>query len=66
VLVAMGVGAFTIDPIADFFLLEIPPADYAMWIAGTVGVGCVLISIGLHLVGVRVPIRPSRQPAIAD
>jgi cation-transporting P-type ATPase E len=66
VLVAMGVGAFTIDPIADFFLLEIPPADYAMWIAGTVGVGCVLISIGLHLVGVRVPIRPSRQPAIAE
>jgi cation-transporting P-type ATPase E len=66
VLVAMGVGAFTIDPIADFFLLEIPPATYAAWIAGTVGVGCVLISVGLYLVGVRVPIRPSRQPAIAD
>jgi cation-transporting ATPase E len=69
VLVAMGIGAFTIDPIADFFLLEIPPAIYAAWIAGTVAVGCVLISIGLQLVGVRVPIRPirpdrpNRQPA---
>jgi cation-transporting ATPase E len=66
VLVAMGIGAFTIDPIADFFLLEIPPATYAAWIAGTVAVGCVLIGVGLQLVGVRVPIRPkrpNRQPA---
>jgi cation-transporting P-type ATPase E len=65
VLVAMGIGAFTIGPIADFFLLEIPPATYAAWIAGTVGVSCVLISLGLHFVGVRVPIRPGRQPALA-
>ena len=63
VLVAMGVGAFTIPFVADFFLLEIPPAEYAVWIAGTVAVGCVLISIGLHLVGVRVPIRPPSRPA---
>jgi cation-transporting ATPase E len=51
VLVAMGVGAFLIGPIADFFLLEVPPADYAGWIAGTVAASCVLIDVALRLVG---------------
>jgi cation-transporting ATPase E len=63
VLVAMGVGAFTIPFVADFFLLEIPEAEYAAWIAGVVVVGCALISLGLHLVGVRVPIRRERAEA---
>ena len=57
VLVAMAVGAFTIPFVADFFLLEIPPADYAMWIAGIVVAACVFISVALHAVGVRVPLR---------
>jgi cation-transporting P-type ATPase E len=51
VLIAVGVGAFLIGPIADFFLLDIPPADYAMWIAGTVAVSCVLIDVGLRVAG---------------
>jgi cation-transporting ATPase E len=63
VLVAMGVGAYTIPFVADFFLLEIPQAEYAAWIAGVVVVGCALISLGLHLVGARVPIRGSRRTA---
>jgi cation-transporting P-type ATPase E len=62
VLVAMGVGAFTIPFVADFFLLEIPEAEYAAWITGVVVVGCALISLGLHLVGVRVPIRRRPTP----
>jgi cation-transporting ATPase E len=61
VLVAMAIGAYTIPFVADFFLLEIPPGDFAAWIAGTIVVSCVLISLGLRLVGVHEPIR--RRPA---
>jgi cation-transporting ATPase E len=63
VLEAMGIGAFTIDPIADFFLLEIPPADLAGWIAGVVAAACVLISLALRLVGGREPIHPALAQA---
>jgi cation-transporting ATPase E len=51
VLVVMGIGAFTIPFVADFFLLEIPPADFAAWIGGIVIAGCALISIALRVVG---------------
>jgi cation-transporting ATPase E len=60
VLVAMAVGAFTIPFVADFFLLEVPEGEYGAWIAGVVAVGCALISLGLHLVGMREPIRRRR------
>jgi cation-transporting P-type ATPase E len=66
VLVAMGIGAFTIGPIADFFLLEIPPADFAAWIGGVVAAACVLISLALHLVGGREPIRPALADSSSD
>src|SRR6185437_464756 len=33
---AMGVGAFTVPFVADFFSLEVPPADYLMVIASVV------------------------------
>ena len=46
----MAIGAFTIPFVADFFLLEIPPADYAMWIAGIVTAACALISLALRAV----------------
>jgi cation-transporting P-type ATPase E len=62
VLVAMGIGAFTIAPIADFFLLDVPPADYAGWIAGTVAASCVLISLVLGVTGARNPDAPDRSP----
>ena len=54
-LIVMAVGAFTIRFIADFFLLEIPPADYAVWIATIVVAACALSSLALHLTGARVP-----------
>ena len=55
VLVVMAIGAFTIPFVADFFLLEIPPADYAVTIALIVGTACTLISLALRAVGVRSP-----------
>jgi cation-transporting ATPase E len=66
VLMAMGIGAFTIDPVADFFLLEVPPADVAGWIAGVVAAACLLISLALHLVGGREPLRPVLTDGRAD
>jgi cation-transporting P-type ATPase E len=62
VLVVMGIGAFTIGPVADFFLLEVPPADVAGWIAGVAAAAGALISLALHVVGARGPLRP----ALAD
>ena len=51
VLVMMAVGAFTIPFIAEFFLLEVPPSDYALWIAGIVAAACVAITLTLRAVG---------------
>ena len=48
-LVAMAIAAFTIPFIADFFLLDVPPADYAVCIAGIVTATCVVISLSLRL-----------------
>jgi cation-transporting ATPase E len=55
VLVVMSVGAFTIPFVADFFLLEVPPADYFAWIAGTVAVSAVLIDLVLRAVNRLMP-----------
>jgi cation-transporting ATPase E len=55
VLVVMAVGAFTIPFVADFFLLEVPPADYFTWIAGTVVVSAVLIGLVLRAVNRLLP-----------
>ncbi len=46
----MAVGAFTIPFVADFFLLEVPPAEYLSWIAGTAAVSAVLINLVLRAV----------------
>jgi hypothetical protein len=53
VLVAMAIGAFTIPFVADFFLLEITPAEYAVRIAGIVAAACVAISLALRVMGAR-------------
>ena len=55
VLVVMAVGAFTIPFVADFFLLEVPPADYFTWIAVTVVVSAVLIDLVLRAVNRLLP-----------
>ena len=52
-LIAMAIGAFTIPFVADFFLLKIPSAEYAAWIAGIVVAACALSSVALHAVGAR-------------
>ncbi len=44
-LVVMAIGAFTIPFVADFFLLEIPSGEYALWIAAIVATACVLIHL---------------------
>ena len=59
-LVAMAIAAFTIPFVADFFLLEVPPADFAAWIAGVVVAAGALSSLALHTVGARSPIRSTR------
>ncbi|MEM8618094.1 MAG: HAD-IC family P-type ATPase [Actinomycetota bacterium] len=50
-LVAMTVGAFTIGPIAEFFLLEIPSAEVAVVIAGAAAVGALGIVLGARRAG---------------
>jgi cation-transporting ATPase E len=50
-LVLMGIGAFAVPFIADFFILEIPPAEYMAWIAGIVVAAGALISLTLRVVG---------------
>ena len=52
-LVVMAVGAFTIPFVAEFFLLEIPSADYAPFIVAIVAAACVLIRLALRVVGAR-------------
>jgi len=59
-LVAMAIAAFTIPFIGDFFLLEVPPADFAAWIAGVVIAAGALSSLALHAAGARSPIRTTR------
>jgi cation-transporting ATPase E len=49
-LVVMAIGAFTIPFVADFFLLEIPPAEYALWISAIVTTACALIHVALPVV----------------
>ena len=51
----MAVGAFTIPFVADFFLLEVPPADYFTWIAVIVVVSAVLIDLVLRAVNRLLP-----------
>jgi magnesium-transporting ATPase (P-type) len=51
VLAVMAVGAFTIPFIAEFFLLEVPPADFGGWIAAIVVIACAAISLTLRVVG---------------
>ncbi len=46
VLVAMGVGAFTIPFVADFFSLEIPSGKAAL----TIGAGVIVGGVGVALV----------------
>lgn len=58
----MAVGAFTIPFVADFFLLAIPPVDYAGWIAGIVVAACALVSVALTAIGAR---SPSQRPTDA-
>jgi cation-transporting ATPase E len=55
VLVVMAIGAFTIPFVADFFLLEVPPADYLAWIAAIAGVAAVLINLVLRAVNRLLP-----------
>ena len=50
-LVAGAVGAFTIPFVADFFSLEVPPADVALVIAATVALAVPAITIGIRAVG---------------
>ena len=45
VLVAMGVGAFTIPFVADFFSLELPSGKAALAIAAGVVVGGVALAV---------------------
>ena len=54
-LTTLAVGAFTVPPVADFFLLEVPPARYAWWIAGITVAGGSLIGVGLRWVRIRWP-----------
>ena len=49
-LVVMAIGAFTIPFVADFFLLEIPPGEYALWIAAIVTAACAPIHVVLRIV----------------
>jgi cation-transporting P-type ATPase E len=49
-MVALGVGAFTIPAVADFFVLEVPAPDFAVVIAVVCAVGAGLISLALRLV----------------
>ena len=63
-MIALGVGAFTIPAVADFFVLEIPAPDYAVAITAVSAVGAGLISLALRLVnrylGEEDPPRASR------
>jgi cation-transporting ATPase E len=61
-MVVMGVGAFLIPFVADFFLLEVPPADYFVVIAITFAVGAVLISIALWAVNRYMPDPHALEP----
>jgi hypothetical protein len=54
-LTALAVGAFTVPPVADFFLLDVPPARYAWCIAGAIIAGGSLIGVGLRWVQIRWP-----------
>ena len=54
---SLAVGAFTIPFVADFFLLDIPPGDDALWVAAIVAPAAALIHAALHLVG-----DPDRRP----
>ena len=60
VLVVMAIGAFTIPFVADFFLLEIPPADYADVDRGHVTAACALIHVALRIVE-ETDLRPFRR-----
>ena len=59
-LVVMAIGAFTIPFVADFFLLEIPPGEYALWIAAIVTAACALIHVALRIVE-ETDFRPFRR-----
>jgi cation-transporting P-type ATPase E len=48
VLVAGGIAAFTVPFLADFFLLEVPPADLAALIAVGLAVGVVAITMAVR------------------
>ncbi len=50
-MVAMAFGAFTIPFVADFFSLEVPPANYLLVIAVVVAASAVLIHALLAAVG---------------
>jgi len=47
-LVVLGIAAFTVPFVADFFLLEIPSGEYLAWIAGVVALGCGTITVALR------------------
>ena len=49
-MVAGAVGCFTIDPVAEFFVLEVPPTDYLAAIAGVVAAGALVINVALRFV----------------
>ena len=59
-LVAGAVGAFTIPFVADFFSLEVPPADVALTIAAAVALAVPAITIGIRAASDR----PSAPDAV--
>jgi cation-transporting ATPase E len=60
VLVVMAVGAFTIPFVTNFFLLEIPPADYLAWISAVVVIACAVLDLLLRA------IRRTAPPAVSN
>jgi cation-transporting ATPase E len=62
-LVAGAVGAFTVPFVADFFSLEVPPADVALTIAATVALAVPAITIGIRAVGPAIGTWAGREPS---
>jgi cation-transporting ATPase E len=58
-LTALAFATFAIPFVADFFLLEVPPAGYAAAIAGVVAASATLITVALHVVGARADASPA-------
>jgi cation-transporting ATPase E len=63
-MVVLAIGAFTVPFAADFFLLEIPSADFAAWIAGIAVVAATLVDLALRVFGTT-PSQTSSSSAAA-